>query len=261
MYRWWVFVHLSGVFGLLISHGASIALAFQLRRERDPGRIETLLQLSGNSIRVFYTSLIVLLVGAFAATTDGGLWGHGWIWASLVALAMIMVVMYFVARPYYHRIRFVAGAMAAGSTAVTPQQLDELLRSRRGLATISIGLAGLVLILYLMLFKPALGITPRATSAAGTSLAPQVTLVATESAFTVDNLTVEADEPFLLALDNRSSVPHNISIYADHEALFVGDVFSGPQEVAHELPALEPGTYEFRCDVHPEQMTGVLEAR
>ena len=261
MYQWWVFVHLSGVFGLLVSHGASIALAFQLRRERDPARVETILQLSGNSIRAFYISLIVLLVGAFAATTDGGLWGYGWIWASLVVLTILMVAMYFVARPYYHRIRFVAGAMAAGSTAVTPQQFDDLLRSRRGLATIWIGIAGLAIILYLMLFKPALGIAPQATGAAGTSLASDVTVIATELAFTVDNLTVEAGEPFVLALDSRSSVPHNISIYADEEALFVGDVFSGPEEVAYEIPALEPGSYEFRCDVHPQQMTGVLEAR
>ena len=258
MYQWWVFVHLSGVFGLLVSHGASIALAFQLRRERDPARVETILQLSGNSIRAFYISLIVLLVGAFAATTDGGLWGYGWVWASLVVLMLIMVAMYFVARPYYHRIRFVAGAMAAGSTAVTPQQFDDLLRSRRGLATIWIGIAGLAIILYLMLFKPTLGIAPRAT---GTSLAPDVTVVAVELVFTEDTFTVEADEPFVLALDNRSSVPHNISISADDEALFVGDVFSGPEEIAYELPALEPGSYAFRCDVHPQQMTGVLEAR
>lgn len=260
MYQWWVFVHLAGVFGLLVSHGASIALAFQLRRERNPARVETILQLSGNSIRAFYISLFVLLVGAFAATTDGGLWGYGWIWASLVTLTILMVAMYLVARPYYHRIRFVAGAMAAGSTAVTPQQFDDLLRSRRGLATIWIGLAGLALILYLMLFKPTLGIAPEATRA-DTSLAPQVTLTATETAFSVDSITVEADEPFVLALDNRSSVPHNLAIYADDEAVFVGDVFAGPKEVAYQLPTLEPGSYEFRCDVHPQQMTGVLEAR
>lgn len=261
MYEWWVFAHLAGVFGLLVSHGASVALAFRLRTERDPAQVQSLLQLSGNSIRAFYISLGVLLVGAIAATTDGGLWGYGWIWASLVTLTLVVVAMYILARPYYHRIRFVATAMAAGSSAVTPQQFDDLLRSRRSLAIIWIGFVGLAILLYLMLFKPTLGIAPEPTRAANIRFAPRITVVANETSFLVDRLTADAEETFVLELDNRSSVPHNISVYAGDDAVIIGDVFSGPQKAAIEVPPLEPGIYQFKCDVHPVQMTGILEVR
>jgi hypothetical protein len=40
--------------------------------------------------------------------------------------------------------------------------------------------------------------------------------------------------------------------------LFVGEVFSGPDVVTYEVPALDAGTYFFRCDVHPTTMTGTF---
>src|SRR6266568_5118009 len=30
-YRWWVFIHLAGVFGFLLAHGASVSALFRLR--------------------------------------------------------------------------------------------------------------------------------------------------------------------------------------------------------------------------------------
>jgi plastocyanin len=260
MYQWWVFVHLVGVFGTLASHGASIALAFRLRTERDPQRVESVLQLSGASIRAFYLSLGVLLVGGIAATFNGDLWGYGWIWASIITLIVLMVAMYVVARPYYHRVRFIAGAMRAGSTAVTPGEFDTLLRSGRGLATIAIGSVGLLTILFLMLFKPNLGFVPASTTAEG-SWRADIAVIATDLSFSAETIRISSGRNLALALDNHSSVPHNISIYRDDEVLFVGDVFTGPRVVVYEVPPLEPGIYGFRCDVHPEQMTGMIEAR
>ena len=260
LYQWWVFVHLVGVFGTLASHGASIALAFRLRTERDPHHIESILQLSGTSIRAFYLSLGVLLVGGIAAAFNGDLWGYGWIWASVITLVVVMVAMYLVARPYYHRVRFVASAMGAGSAAVTPEEFDTLLRSGRGLATIAIGSMGLITILFLMLFKPNLGFAPATTTAEG-SWRADITLIATDLSFSAESIKIASGTNFALGLDNHSSVPHNISINRDDEVLFVGDVFTGPRVIVYEIPPLEPGLYGFRCDVHPEQMTGMIEAR
>jgi hypothetical protein len=87
VYQWWVFVHIAGVFGLLVSHGVSIAVTFRLRAERDPARAVTLLEISSSTITAFYVSLAVLLLGGIAAAFDGGWWGYGWIWASLATLA------------------------------------------------------------------------------------------------------------------------------------------------------------------------------
>lgn len=261
MYQWWVFLHLLGVFGFLVAHGVSVAVTFRVRSERDPARVEALLQISSASISAFYVSLGVLLVGGIVAAFDGNLWGYGWIWASLVTLTVVLVAMYVMARPYYRRIRFVASAMAQGSQAVSPEQFVGMLRSRRPLTIAAIGFTGLVVILYLMLFKPTLGLSPQQEETASLATTTSVALGATELAFTSDSLFVPADKPFALEFENRSSVPHNVSVYDGDVALFTGDVFSGPKTVSYTLPALAPGDYAFVCDVHPEQMTGTVVAR
>jgi plastocyanin len=263
VYQWWVFVHLAGVFGLLVSHGVSVAVTFRLRAERDPARAVTLLQMSGSSTTAFYISLAVLLLGGVVAGFDGGLWGYGWIWASLATLVAVLVAMYALARPYYHRIRFVAAALAEGSHAVTSEQFEDLLKAPRSLSVAAVGFAGLAVILFLMLFKPTLGMAPAAGQPAARPAArgPAVELEATELAFDVARVTAPAGERFTLRFSNDSSVAHNVSIYRrDGEALFSGEIFTGPQVREYAIPALAAGRYRFRCDVHPQQMTGTLVA-
>lgn len=260
MYQWFVFIHLAGVFALLASHGASVVLAFRLRTEREPQRVEAMLELSGASIRAFYVSLGVLLVGGIGATFDGDLWGYGWIWASIAILVFMILAMYFIARPYYHRVRFVVGAMTQGSQAVTTEQFDALLRSSRPLTIIGIGFGGLALILYLMLFKPSLGMTPGSPGVAESQRAVDVRIAATELTFSPAHIIGPAFEEFVLAFDNPTSVPHNISIYNDEYEILNGEVFTGPNEVTYEMPRLAAGLYDIVCDVHPE-MTGALEIR
>ena len=261
MYQWWVFVHIAGVFGLLVSHGVSMAVTFRLRSERDPARAVTLLEISSSTISAFYISLAVLLLGGIAAAFDGGLWGYGWIWASLATLAAIFVAMYALARPYYRRIRFVATALAEGSRAVTSEQFETLLKAPQPLSIAGIGFAGLAVILYLMLFKPTLGMAP-AVPGQTTGGGPEVALEASELSFGVRRLTAPADELLTLRFSNDSSVPHNVSIYRrDGEPLFTGEVFTGPRVIEYAIPALAAGSYQFVCDVHPQQMTGTLVAR
>jgi plastocyanin len=262
VYQWWVFVHLAGVFGFLVSHGISVAVTFRLRAERDPARVVTLLEISGSSITAFYVSLIVLLLGGVVAAFDGGWWGYGWIWASLATLVVVMVAMYALARPHYHRIRFVAAALAEGSGAVTPEQFERLLKAPRSLSVAAIGFAGLAVILYLMLFKPAIGgIAPTAAGQA-TGSEPRIALEASELSFDARRLTAPADERFTLRFANTSSVAHNVSIYrGDGESLSTGDVFTGPRVIEYTISALAAGRYQFVCDVHPLEMTGTLVAR
>src|SRR6266536_4036151 len=143
MYPWWVFVHLVGVFGFLLSHGVSVMVTFRLRKERDPGRITHLLEVSGTSIKGFYWSLAVLLVGGVAAGFLGHWWGQGWIWAAIATLVIVSLAMYVMARPYYRRVGLVARAMAGGSQAVTDAQLDQILRGSRPNTFAALGMVGL----------------------------------------------------------------------------------------------------------------------
>jgi plastocyanin len=81
-------------------------------------------------------------------------------------------------------------------------------------------------------------------------------------AFNRSELVVPANVAVGLVFENRESAPHNIAIYAGDsagQALFVGEVFSGPGSRLYRLPALAAGSYFFRCDVH-QNMTGSLVA-
>jgi plastocyanin len=259
VYRWWVYLHLLGVFGFLISHGVSVAVTFRLRKERDPSKVQALLGMSSASLTGFYPSMVLLIAGGVAAGYQGNWWGYGWIWWSIGLLALVTVAMYAMAKPHFSRIRFVTDAMVGGSKAVSPEEYGEALSAPRGLVIAGIGFAGLAVILFLMLFKPDLGMAPDTPGAPEGP--PAASLASTELAFDTDSLSVPADREFGLEFENRSPLPHNVSIQdSDGQALFAGETFTGPRTVTYGVPALEPGSYTFVCDVHPEQMTGTLEA-
>jgi plastocyanin len=87
-----------------------------------------------------------------------------------------------------------------------------------------------------------------------------LTIAANDLAFTTSTLSAPADKPFQIAFDNQESAPHNVAIYRDSsvtEKVFASDPFSGPMVERYDVPPLAPGSYFFRCDLHPE-MSGQL---
>jgi plastocyanin len=207
----------------------------------------------------FYASLVVLLLGGVVAGFLGDWWGHAWIWASLGILVVTSLAMLGMARPYYRRVGVVARAMAGGSTAVSPEQLDEILRGPRPVTLAWIGFLGLLAIMYLMMFKPSLGLG----AGAAPPPAADVRLVAEGIAFDAGTVSAPAGRAFTILLDNRDPVPHDVAIYTDRtraEQRFDGEDIIGPRTITYRVPALRPGTYFFLCTVHPQQMTGTLVA-
>ena len=100
---------------------------------------------------------------------------------------------------------------------------------------------------------------PAAPAASVDPNAPAV--VAKDLKFVTAEVKVPAGKPFGLSFSNQESAPHNVAIYTDSsasQALFKGDIFSSETRV-YQVPALAPGSYFFRCDVHPD-MTGTIVA-
>ncbi len=96
--------------------------------------------------------------------------------------------------------------------------------------------------------------------------APQsvtVDLVAENIAFDKSIITVPAGAKVIVNFNNRDSgVPHNFAVYETEDAekiIFRGQIVTGlaKTEYTFDAPAV-PGTYFFRCDIHPTQMTGQL---
>lgn len=261
-FQYWVLIHLVGVVGFAAAHGVSMSVAFRLRSERDPAKINALLDASSRSITPFYLSLLILLIGGIGAAIAGDLWGFGWIWAAIATLVLVIGAMYGLATSYYKRVRTISAAMEEGTEAVTPEQFDEVLRSGKPLAIIVIGIAGLLFILYLMVMKPTLGMAPSVEPLPPPTDGAQAEVAAVGLEFTTGTLAVPSGEPFEIVFDNRDAgVPHNVAIYTDEtaaDAVFIGEVFPGPRIERYAVGTLDGGSYFFRCDVHPTTMVGTL---
>jgi hypothetical protein len=164
VYQWIVFLHVTGVFGFLLAHGQSLAVALRLRRERDPWAVRTLLALSSATRGLMFGSLALLVAAGTVAGLMGGWWGEGWIWGALVLLLAITSAVLAYGTPHYRRLRAAVEATIAknGSSSALPgsittgesAELRELLASPRPLIVSVAGALGLVAILWLMLFKP-----------------------------------------------------------------------------------------------------------
>ena len=90
-----------------------------------------------------------------------------------------------------------------------------------------------------------------------------VEISAEDLAFDVDTIEVEAGSRVLVEFTNDDGVLHNVAFYTTTEAdepIRVGDVFAGPgvtEELTLDAPE-QQGSYFFRCDTHPLDMTGTL---
>ncbi|HSJ53350.1 MAG TPA: PQQ-dependent sugar dehydrogenase, partial [Anaerolineae bacterium] len=107
------------------------------------------------------------------------------------------------------------------------------------------------------------GETPEATATTAPGQAVTIQLSAENNAFSLDTITVPAGAHVVIEFTNLDTAPHNVAAYvteAAEEEIFVGEVITGPDEsITYEFDApSEPGTYFFRCDVHPEIMVGDL---
>ncbi|MDK2890186.1 MAG: hypothetical protein PWR21_818 [Methanoculleus sp.] len=86
--------------------------------------------------------------------------------------------------------------------------------------------------------------------------ATMVNITAQDNAFDLDTITVPAGANVTMAFDNRDDgIPHNVAVYTDASAveeIFVGEIIAGPAGTTYTFTApSDPGTYYFRCDVHP----------
>ena len=73
--------------------------------------------------------------------------------------------------------------------------------------------------------------------------------------FDTSSLMFPAATAVTLTFDNQAAaIPHNVAIYSDSAyttSVFTGDIVTGPAKATYDIPALDAGTYYFRCDVHP----------
>jgi hypothetical protein len=137
----------------------------RLRAERDPAAVRTLVDLSRGSMMVMSVGgliwLVAGIVAGFTGRAGAGWWTTGtyWIWASLVLAIVIIGLMTPMGRIYLNRIRTAVGVDTKTGTVapgfqVDPAALEVAVRSGQPTVLAAIGVGGLLILLWLMMFKP-----------------------------------------------------------------------------------------------------------
>lgn len=157
---WLVFAHILGAFTFVMAHGVSIFAALRLRGERDQARVAALLDLSKSAVTIAAIAVAFLLLTGIAAGFAGDYWGQRWIWASIAILVLLWGYMGFRGTKYHDAVRHAVGSIGIYDHKATepppadPAALAALQASSRALELAAVGGIGLVVILWLMVFKP-----------------------------------------------------------------------------------------------------------
>ena len=144
LYLWLKFFHLAGLVVFLFAHGVSGGASLALRGAVT-ANTRPLLRLSQQSAMLSTPALLVILITGVWMAFAASWWGRVWPSASVVVFLAVTGAMFYVARPYY-----LARDAAGGPDDALAERLS---RTRPALA-LWVGLAGLVVLLGLMVFKP-----------------------------------------------------------------------------------------------------------
>lgn len=159
--RWVLFLHLAAVLGFMLAHGVHVTVMWRIRAEPEPERIEWLFHPLPS------TRLVQALTVAIVATgVIGGIvvpyWRQWWMWLSLALLVAITWVMrrygggYFglIETPTTELIEAAKSGADGAELAAKRAAYDAARLSPHPFIVTIVGLGGLGVILWLMVFKP-----------------------------------------------------------------------------------------------------------
>jgi MFS family permease len=108
-----------------------------------------------------YLSLLLLLASGIIAGFMGQWWDSGWIWASLLLLIAIIVAMAILGGAIYSRVRKAAGLPYSergkpfpAEPPRSPEEVQTQLAMANPILLAVVGYGGILVILWLMMFKP-----------------------------------------------------------------------------------------------------------
>lgn len=155
--EWIRLLHVLAGAAFIAVHGASMLLLHSIRGERSRVRLEAVLDFAANTTSVMYGTLLgVVGTGFWMGFARTSFFRRGWFWWSLALLIATSVWMWFVARPFAHRLREACELRPSGVPRVSDEELAEALGSRHSNLIAGVGVGSMALILSLMLLQPRL---------------------------------------------------------------------------------------------------------
>ena len=158
MYQWVLFVHVASVLAFMLAHGVHVAAMWAMRGEPDPERMLTFFNIVPTATLLRILLAFLVLSGALAGFM-GSWWSSGWIWTSLALLAAIALAMWRYGGGFFGQLQEAAEAAIAArghdpSNSAPQAAYDVARRSWQTIAMSVLGLGGVAVILWLMMFKP-----------------------------------------------------------------------------------------------------------
>ena len=163
MYSVLRFLHVFSAFAFFLIHGATAAAMFALKREREPNRVEGLLAIRDFATKWMGIPLGVLFISGIVMGFMGHWWNQTWIWLAIGVFLAISFAMSGFGRLYHDRLWHAIDPHGHSpptkkekrySQPATTEELVGLLAKGRPLMLTVIGVVGLGIILWLMMFKP-----------------------------------------------------------------------------------------------------------
>jgi hypothetical protein len=158
MYEWLIFLHIGAVLAFMLAHGSHVAAMWRMRAETAPEVSLTLFNTLSSPLPLRILLGVIVGSGVLAGFA-GSWWDRGWMWASLITLVAIAVFMWRYGGGYYGLVQEAATRALEARTSGVPDAaaqlaFDAVRASWHTIGVSVIGIGGLALILWLMMFKP-----------------------------------------------------------------------------------------------------------
>lgn len=160
--QWIVWLHVVSALSYMAVHGISLGVAFKIKNERERERIKILLDLSSTYRTALYVLLLLVLgTGTLLGFTRGWWMNSLWIWVALGVFTAMFVAMISYSKSFFQQLRIGLGLMEpekkerqATSPPLTDEALHTLLATWNPWISVLIGIGGVAVLVWLMMFKP-----------------------------------------------------------------------------------------------------------
>jgi len=158
---WLIFLHVLSAITFFLGHGTSVAMAFQVRKEKDLARIRAMLDLSESTQIATFVAFLIMGLSGLVLPFMLKLWGKGWVWASIVLMVVPFLQMILMNEKRYKVLRKLVGLPYRQGNKILPAEAPasqaEVEAYIKKLNVTDLVVAGYVipiLVLWLMVFKP-----------------------------------------------------------------------------------------------------------
>ena len=159
--RWLIFLHILAALTFFLAHGASAAMAFKIRREKDFARIGAMLDLSWSTMVLMGVSFLIMGLTGIILPFLIRIWNRGYIWASIVLMLFVFIYMAVFNEATYKQLRRLIGLpYMKGSKQMpaeppsSPEEVASLLNKINVMPLVLVGYGIPAIVLWLMIFKP-----------------------------------------------------------------------------------------------------------